>query len=134
MEQILAPFHRINKAVPLALRTLTSCATFIGMRGEERVPVQAGSAYLTPIPHAMRSGMHHMRFVLAVAAEVAHHDIELTPGDLYFFAHAWSSEQLAAVRVERCVVRVRIRHSPALWAAMAVHSDRVLSCVHRCLL
>ena len=102
-EKCLSPFGPTSAAGPptrLAMNPIAAHANFIGLHGEEHVAVRAGAAFLTPVPFARRSGMHHLRFCLELGEHAQHHDVELDPGELYFFADAWDAEQLDELETE----------------------------------
>lgn len=91
LEPILVPYADAGQR-SWRLRPLSS-AKFIGMHGQERVPVSAGAAAVTPIPFATQCGKHAVRFWLDFE-RMRHHDVELPASRLFFFANAWDGPRL----------------------------------------
>ena len=77
----------------MALGTLESTASFIGMHGQQEVRIKGGEAHLALVQK--RSGTHSLRFWLDLEGGVTHHDVELQPSErLFFFSNCWEREMM----------------------------------------
>ena len=91
-EEILHP-GRASGAANMALGTLESTASFIGMHGQQEVRINGGEAHLALVQK--RSGTHSLRFWLDLEGGVTHHDVELQPSErLFFFSNCWEREMM----------------------------------------
>ena len=108
-ERELRPYPMCDDAQLLSLHPLDATARFIGVQGEQRVPITVGPACLTRIPYATCSGMYSLRFCLEVAESVKHHDVELPAGQLFFYANAWEREMLSESEAGEAKLKASIR-------------------------